>query len=138
MPATVSGIIVIDEAFDQWERAKNPQDYHLYFDTCWKKDIDAMVLRDRNHPSVVFWSIGNEINERADASGLAIAKQLRDEVKVFRRYPSRYRSHLFLLGSSRLQMGYNCRLLMLCLMWAVTITSGKNMKTIIQNIRSVL
>src|SRR6476660_195727 len=40
------GIIVIDEAFDQWERHKNPQDYGLYFDTCWKKDIDAMVLRD--------------------------------------------------------------------------------------------
>lgn len=75
------GIIVIDEAFDQWERGKNPQDYHLYFDTSWKKDIDAMVLRDRNHPAVVFWSIGNEINERADSSGLVIAKKLRDEVK---------------------------------------------------------
>ena len=60
------GIIVIDEAFDLWQREKNPNDYHLYFDTSWKKDIDAMVLRDRNHPSVVFWSIGNEINERAD------------------------------------------------------------------------
>ncbi len=75
------GIIVIDEAFDQWEREKNPQDYHLYFDTSWKKDIDAMVLRDRNHPSVIFWSIGNEINERADAAGLAIAKQLISEIR---------------------------------------------------------
>lgn len=77
------GIIVIDEAFDQWERPKNPQDYNLYFDTSWKKDIASMVLRDRNHPAVVFWSIGNEINERADSSGLVIAKNLRDEVKSF-------------------------------------------------------
>ena len=75
------GLIVIDEAFDQWERAKNPNDYHLYFDTCWKKDINAMVLRDRNHPSVVFWSIGNELNERVDSSGIAITRKLRDEVK---------------------------------------------------------
>ncbi len=77
------GIIVIDEVFDMWQRGKNPNDYHLYFDTSWKKDIDAMVLRDRNHPSVVFWSIGNEINERADAPGLAITKNLRDEIKRF-------------------------------------------------------
>ena len=75
------GLIVIDEAFDQWERPKNPEDYNLYFDSCWKKDMDAMVLRDRNHPSVVFWSIGNEINERADSSGLAITRKLYDAVK---------------------------------------------------------
>lgn len=76
------GLIVIDEAFDQWQRLKNPQDYNLYFDTSWKKDIDAMVLRDRNHPSVIFWSIGNEINERVDSSGLRIEKMLLDEVKL--------------------------------------------------------
>ena len=75
------GLIVIDEAFDQWERPKNPEDYNLYFDSCWKKDMDAMVVRDRNHPSVVFWSIGNEINERADSSGLAITRKLYDAVK---------------------------------------------------------
>jgi beta-galactosidase len=75
------GMVVIDEAFDHWTIQKNPQDYHLYFKEWWKRDIDAMVLRDRNHPSVVFWSIGNEIPERADAAGVAIAKQIVDEIK---------------------------------------------------------
>ncbi len=75
------GIMVIDEAFDMWERPKNPQDYARFFDDWWKKDITSMVLRDRNHPSVIFWSIGNEINERADSSGLAIGKMLADEVR---------------------------------------------------------
>ncbi len=70
------GMIVIDEAFDIWEKPKNPQDYHLFFKDWWQKDLEAMILRDRNHPSVVFWSIGNEIPERADTSGLRIAKSL--------------------------------------------------------------
>lgn len=48
------GMLVIDEAFNQWQRPKNPQDYHLYFDTSWQQDIDAMVLRDRNHPCCTF------------------------------------------------------------------------------------
>lgn len=75
------GMLVIDEAFDMWERAKNPEDYHKYFTQWWKTDLDAMLLRDRNHPSIIFWSIGNEINERADTSGLAIASRLIKEVK---------------------------------------------------------
>lgn len=70
------GVLVIDEAFDQWQRPKNPEDYNLYFDKWHQQDIEAMVLRDRNHPSVVFWSIGNEINERVDPSGLEIMKNL--------------------------------------------------------------
>jgi len=75
------GILVIDEAFDHWTIQKNPQDYHLYFKEWWERDIDAMVLRDRNHPSVIFWSIGNEIPERADPAGVAIAKQIVDRIK---------------------------------------------------------
>src|ERR1043166_5290979 len=71
------GMLVIDEAFDMWEKPKNPDDYHKFFDEWWERDISSMVLRDRNHPSVILWSIGNEIQERADSSGLAIIKKFR-------------------------------------------------------------
>ena len=63
------GMLVMDEAFDQWERQKNGQDYHLYFNDWWKRDLDSMVLRDRNHPAVIMWSIGNEIPGRAQPRG---------------------------------------------------------------------
>ena len=75
------GVLVIDEAFDQWERPKNPEDYSNYFDEFHKSDLESMVLRDRNHPSVIIWSIGNEISERADSSGLVITKNLSDIIK---------------------------------------------------------
>ncbi len=75
------GILVMDESFDHWQKPKNPQDYHRFFDEWWEKDIEAMVLRDRNHPSVIIWSVGNEIQERADSSGLAIYRMLSEKVK---------------------------------------------------------
>ncbi len=75
------GVLVIDEAFDMWEKEKNPEDYHLYFKDWWQKDLESIILRDRNHPSIIFWSIGNEIPERADSLGFEIRKRLVAEVK---------------------------------------------------------
>ncbi|MCE6992048.1 glycoside hydrolase family 2 TIM barrel-domain containing protein [Dyadobacter sp. CY323] len=73
------GLLVIDEAFDMWQHPKKPQDYHRFFAEWWQRDLAAMIERDRNHPSVIMWSIGNEIFERADSSGLRITKNLVDE-----------------------------------------------------------
>lgn len=75
------GMLVIDEAFDTWEVGKMPQDYHLYFKENWEKDLKAMIYRDRNHPSIILWSIGNEITERVDSLGLAIGKRLASKVR---------------------------------------------------------
>lgn len=75
------GMLVINEVFDTWETAKRNQDYHRYFREWWKKDVESWVKRDRNHPSVIIWSIGNEIREAYDTSGLRIARNLAGEIR---------------------------------------------------------
>ena len=73
------GMLVMDEAFDMWEKAKNADDYHLYFKDWSQRDLESIIKRDRNHPSVIMWSIGNEIYEAPDSSGYWNAKRLADE-----------------------------------------------------------
>jgi beta-galactosidase len=75
------GLLVIDEAFDGWKTGKNKYDYAMYFDKWWQRDLDAMVLRDRNHPSIVMWSTGNEIIERKEPGAIETAKMLANEIR---------------------------------------------------------
>jgi len=75
------GMLVIDEAFDCWTEGKNPDDYHLYFRDWWQKDLQSMLLRDRNHPSIIMWSIGNEIPGMDRPSIADTAKILADYVR---------------------------------------------------------
>jgi beta-galactosidase len=86
------GFLVIDEAFDMWKRPKNKFDYHLDWDKWHAQDLHDQVMRDRNHPSVIIWSIGNEVPEQsfhpqdrgtaADSSGITIARELAGIVRT--------------------------------------------------------
>lgn len=74
------GLLVLDEPFDVWEAHKVKYDYASEFAENWDHDLSAMVLRDRNHPAIVIWGIGNEIPELEVEKGQAIAKKLVDRV----------------------------------------------------------
>jgi beta-galactosidase len=75
------GMLVIDEAFDCWTEGKNADDYHVYFQDWWQRDLQSMLLRDRNHPSIIMWSIGNEIPGMDRPSIADTAKMLADYVR---------------------------------------------------------
>ncbi len=82
------GVYVMDETFDMWTRCKSDFDYGMVFDEWWEKDVTAMVKKDRNHPSVIMYSIGNEIPEVGTDAGMMIADQIVSKIKSLD--PTRY------------------------------------------------
>lgn len=76
------GMLVVDEAFDMWTLGKNGFDYHLSFPEWWERDLESMVAKDYNHPSVVMYSIGNEIPEVGSPSGAAWGRRLAEKVRA--------------------------------------------------------
>ncbi len=75
------GLLVIDEAFDGWRDSKTPNDYHLWIDEWGVRDMGDLVRRDRNHPSVMAWSIGNEVIERKKIEVISTARKLAGECR---------------------------------------------------------
>nr|WP_278254204.1 glycoside hydrolase family 2 TIM barrel-domain containing protein [Sphingobium sp. BYY-5] len=76
------GMLVIDESFDAWNKSKRDMDYARFFKTDWQQDIDSMVISGRNHPSVLFWSIGNEIPEQGSPLGVDTGRKLAERVRL--------------------------------------------------------
>ncbi len=72
------GFLVMDEAFDEWKRAKTMFGYDRFFDAWSERDLADMIRRDRNHPSIILWSIGNEIPEQDNADAFEMSKRLAD------------------------------------------------------------
>lgn len=77
------GILVIDEAFDGWREAKNKYDYSTLIDKYWQQDVEGMVLRDLNHPSIIAWSIGNEVIERKKIEVVSTAHKLAGKIREY-------------------------------------------------------
>ena len=83
------GFLVMAESFDSWARAKVENGYNLFFRDWWRRDIENLVRKCRNHPSVAMWSIGNEIPEQNDASSVGILREMQSLCHAFDPDPNR-------------------------------------------------
>jgi beta-galactosidase len=95
------GMLVMDEAFDCWRHGKRPNDYQLLFDDWYEKDLRALVRRDRNHPCVILWSIGNEIREQRESDGWKFAVHLAGIVR------EEDRTRFIISACDNVDSGYN-------------------------------
>lgn len=76
------GMLVMSELCDGWSEVKNTHDYGVHISDWWRRDLDAMIRSERNHPSIVIWSVGNEMMERFKPAGAAWAARLADHVRL--------------------------------------------------------
>ena len=91
------GVLIVSEGFDMWERSKTEYDYGRFFKEWCERDVRSWVRRDRNHPSLLLWSIGNEIYDtHADEHGQDITRRL---MKAVREHDSKVNA-LITIGSN--------------------------------------
>lgn len=84
------GLLIYSESFDMWELPKTTYDYGNFFPTWYEKDVESWIRRDRNHPSLIIWGIGNEIYDTHAGNGLKWTRLLRDAVKKYDPYHNAY------------------------------------------------